>query len=352
MRTVTRPHRTLLALACLSATSLVACGAGSKDESQSASSEEVGPLGELLGWGYDPAESRKKELEREEAVALCMKDAGYEYIPVDYAAQFPESAEQDEQFTNPEEFGKKYGYGIVFNYNLYERPGATGGADNPIDPAVDEGFQDPNWEYQQTLSPQEQEAYQETLSGDPSIWESAGDDPESFVSPPLEDQGCYGKAQLAVYGESVVREPRHLVTFGGDLQADGERSAGRGGERSLGRTASTKLTPTGTSCRPMRCTTTSRTPSRSCRVCGVSSSIRKQASHLSRCRTASSSTGAPWTLTATASAMSANRRSSPMRTWTNSRRRRSTCGRLTRNAWTSQTWRRSGSRSKTRSLTA
>ena len=28
-----------------------------------------------------------------------------------------------------------------------------------------------------------------------------------FVSPPLEEQGCYGQAQLAVYGEDPANDP-------------------------------------------------------------------------------------------------------------------------------------------------
>lgn len=59
------------------------------------------------------------------------------------------------RFTDPQGFGEKYGYGVMYDYELYE----TG--DGPIDG----GFEDPNQEYIMGLSPAEQEAFNRALYG-------------------------------------------------------------------------------------------------------------------------------------------------------------------------------------------
>jgi hypothetical protein len=206
MRTQLRSRRYLLAVACLSMTSLVACGKGSGEDQAAANDPNSGPLGELMGYNSDPAEQRKQQLQQEEAVAVCMKDAGYEYTPVDYTALQPEGA--NEQFDNPVEFAKKYGYGIAYNYNLYERPGAQDGSG--IDAPPDQAYEDPNWTYQQTLSESEQMAYQTALYGDQSAYQvdpSDSTEATEYVPPPLEEQGCYGKAQQEVMGDQLYNNP-------------------------------------------------------------------------------------------------------------------------------------------------
>ncbi len=65
-------------------------------------------------------------------------------------------------------------------------------------------------EYVNGLSPAEQEAYNAALYGDPSIWEGSavegsGDGP--IAMPPLDQQGCQGKARLEVVGEDPASDP-------------------------------------------------------------------------------------------------------------------------------------------------
>jgi peptidoglycan hydrolase-like protein with peptidoglycan-binding domain len=165
------------------------------------------PLAELFGWVSDPVEQRRQELEIQEKVAECMKAEGFEYTAVDWSAQMPET---DVDMSDPKAYGEKYGYGVMFNYETYEVGSGDGGPGQVIE--------DPNNEYVNSLSPAEQEAYNTALYGDQSIWEApvgtvvGGDGGDSgaadvAVSPPLDQQGCNGKARLEVVGEDPTSNP-------------------------------------------------------------------------------------------------------------------------------------------------
>jgi hypothetical protein len=208
-------RQTMITLSTIALLALSACGEGS-DNASGDSSETASPLGDLLGWtDNDPVESRRQQLATEEAVAGCMREEGFEYTPVDYDAQFS-SNETDEDialYSDPEAFGKKYGYGVVRSYELYEEPyigqDGDGGFGGPE-------VENPNEEYVTSLSPDEQEAYYASLYGEPTeepaLEDSSFDDGEAsvsteYISPPLEEQGCYGIAQLEVVGEDPANDP-------------------------------------------------------------------------------------------------------------------------------------------------
>jgi hypothetical protein len=126
-----------------------------------------------------------------------MRDLGFEYEPVDYAAVA--NPEDDLQFSDPKAFGEKYGYGIMRNYELYE----TG------EPVVDNGFVDPNAEYVNSLTPDEQNAYNEALYGKQAFVESTVpvDTAAAVAAPTLEQQGCNGQAYAEVYGNNPGDDP-------------------------------------------------------------------------------------------------------------------------------------------------
>ena len=194
-----------------------ACGGSAQGEDQkSAGSDKTsttdGPLAAIFGGSESPAESRRKQLKQEELVAQCMKEKGWEYNPVDYSAQFDDSGGNEDANLSPEEFGKKYAYGVAHNYELYELPNLSGQAtaDTGIDAGASDGastdsFVDPNQEYVTGLSESEQQQYYEDLQGKPQ--EAPTDDTAVFVPPPLEEQGCYGLASKEVYGESPFQDP-------------------------------------------------------------------------------------------------------------------------------------------------
>ncbi len=155
------------------------------------------PLMSLLGYDTDPVEQRRLQLQAEETIATCMRDLGFEYEPVDYAAIA--NPEDDLQFSDPKAFGEKYGYGIMRNYELYE----TG------EPVVDNGFVDPNAEYVNSLTPDEQNAYNEALYGTQMFVESTVpvDTAAAVAAPTLEQQGCNGQAYAEVYGNNPGDDP-------------------------------------------------------------------------------------------------------------------------------------------------
>jgi hypothetical protein len=197
---------------------VVGCGDPDIASGNPTDDQPVSPLAELMGWDqqYNEVEARAQQLEQEEAVAACMREEGFEYTPVDYSAQGPQVVDDAaELYNDPKAFGEKYGYGVVHNYELWEEPNFN--ADGELSYAGEEGFVDPNWEYQQTLSQSEQQAYQELLYGDQSMYEvsaiaegdfTSEDVPAATMSmPTLEEQGCYGKAQQEVYGDQPYQDP-------------------------------------------------------------------------------------------------------------------------------------------------
>lgn len=193
------PRRRAVALASVVAF-LAACGSSSGEGGGSAADEDS-PLDVLFGGNDSSAEARAKQLEQEEAVALCMKESGWEYTPVDWEAQFGNDAGAEDADLSPKEYGEKYAYGIVRNYELYELPYLLGEDDPSV---TTPEFVDPNQDYVQTLSPDEQEQYYAELYGEPQMDVAEG---EEYVPPPIEEQGCYGKAQQEVYGDQAFNDP-------------------------------------------------------------------------------------------------------------------------------------------------
>lgn len=189
---------------------LAACGGGGGGDGSDVSPMDS-PLGELMGWSdFDPVESRRQELAIEEAVVACMREEGFEYQPQDFQSQF-DSGESEEDFAlmqeSPEAYGEKYGYGVVRNYELYEEPyiGEDGGG------FPGDSYVDPNEDYVNSLSDGERDAYYEVLWGPPQeaqeFDEADPDGTEAFISPPLEEQGCQGKARFEVMGDDPMNDP-------------------------------------------------------------------------------------------------------------------------------------------------
>jgi multidrug efflux pump subunit AcrA (membrane-fusion protein) len=185
------------------------------DDGQSAS-----PLAELMGWVSDPVEQRRQELEIQERIVECMQAEGWEYTPFDWSAQMPET---DVDMSDPEAYGEKYGYGVMYNYETYEVGSGDGGGGI--------GIEDPNMEYMNSLSPADQEAYNAALYGDPGIWDApavegsmeGSVDASIPMAPPLDQQGCQGKARLEVVGEDPSSDPevqRMLEDFWQSQQND------------------------------------------------------------------------------------------------------------------------------------
>lgn len=174
---------------------LSACGAS--DGTELAADTEDGefvyesPLGEYLGWSdanfdEDAAEAEWAEQEREvqEAIAVCMAAEGFEYIPVDVAAQqaFFEGQFEDDLEWGSEEWTAKYGFGVSTERFSQEQVGPDLVGHNYSSSIDNEGPPDPNQEYVESLSSDEQNAYFEALYGGEDdyivpIWEEEGREP-------------------------------------------------------------------------------------------------------------------------------------------------------------------------------
>lgn len=190
---------------------VVSCG----DDSTESAAADNGPLAAIFGGNDSPAESRRKELAVQESMAQCMKDAGWEYKPVDFSAQFNVPG-GDEQQLSPKDFGEKYFYGTVYYYELYELP--TLGTDENGVPATvpGESFVDPNQDYINSLSSDEQSKYYAALYGEPQeaeVIDSGEGAVQEAVPVPIEQQGCSGKAQQEVFGDQPFNNPEFGKRF-------------------------------------------------------------------------------------------------------------------------------------------
>lgn len=121
----------------------------------------------------------------EEAVAECMTEQGFEYIPVDQSQYGGGMVSGDEWDPDSREWVEEYGYGAVNFPGSEQKP--------------EQEFVDPNQEYVQSLSESEMAAYYETLHGPQPTEEELGEDGSYEYDP--ENAGCYGSAQLEVTGD-------------------------------------------------------------------------------------------------------------------------------------------------------
>lgn len=204
-----KPHRCRpLAVLAGAAFALAACGGGSDDPGGAGGPTEttLSPIAALMGWEQPSEEEmNRRQLQVEEMTAACMREEGWEYTPVDYSGMERQSADEEEamdlQINDPEAYGKKYGYGIVRNYELYDLPSIEAGDTGGGSPAtVVDDFVDPNQPYVESLTESEREQYYISLNGDPSIWEGSED--EDFVQPAPEEMGCQGIASAEIWEQS------------------------------------------------------------------------------------------------------------------------------------------------------
>ena len=180
---------------------LAACG-GSGDTAASdadLANPMKGPMAELFGWDMSPADQRAKELEVQQVMVECMKAEGWEYKPVDYSAGSGFNDEYADMMADPVAYGEKYGYGVVRGFDMQEE----------MNDSATQMPEDPNSEYVNSLSMDEQNAYYEALYGamseEPMIDEV--DESGEPVMPTMESTGCNSKANEEVYGDQVLNDP-------------------------------------------------------------------------------------------------------------------------------------------------
>ena len=107
-----------------------------------------------MGYDISPADQKAKELQLQQSIVECMKADGWEYSAVDYSAGNFYDDEYQEQLADPVAYGEKYGYGVVRGYDLGQEQST-------------QTFEDPNSDFVNSLSPDEQTQYYESLYGRP-----------------------------------------------------------------------------------------------------------------------------------------------------------------------------------------
>ena len=225
----------LVAAACGSGGSESAASALADDPNRPTSFEDLefeSPIADMLGFDFgdnDAMEQQFADMQRraEEVVATCMIDQGFEYTPqimdqgVFVGGPF---AGGDGLAYYSDEWIAKYGFGVsTQRFSQSEVGPDLVGFDDPAMPDFDEGPQDPNQAYLDTLTDGEREAYEEALWGSPPDFSSMSEDElENMI---FEPEGCQGEAFEQVYSEGPGGGGMEFFeAFGDELEAMEERA--------------------------------------------------------------------------------------------------------------------------------
>ncbi|MCL2423572.1 MAG: hypothetical protein FWD11_06730 [Micrococcales bacterium] len=176
----------LLAVSC----TLVGCAEDKAD------TEKIGPVESRIHDVYGAWSEERWyafSVRAEELIAACMKEKGFEYLPVppDMGYQSSTGPDQgtDDVDDDPVAYAKEHGYGIVPASKAEYQARWGSGEDTPAD--------NPNDAYYEGLSPTQQEAYDEALSGrhpvDEDEYESGSHEYDWTAF------GCAGEAQHEVW---------------------------------------------------------------------------------------------------------------------------------------------------------
>lgn len=193
--------RPLMLAGLVAAAALVLTSCSGDSESDSSPSWEDSPLGKIMSqaYGYDPDPDamqerfQAEEKQRQELMAECMSEQGFEYVPHTPAGMFDWSG--DEYDPESEEWVSQWGYGAV------DWPGR----DEMVNPGEED--QDPNQKHVEEMSESERQAYYEALYGpqpDPSEIEEDGSYEWNW-----ETAGCQGKAQHELQAENPLESDEH-----------------------------------------------------------------------------------------------------------------------------------------------
>ncbi|GMA28605.1 hypothetical protein [Arenivirga flava] len=207
VRTSNRAAR--LAVPTAAAVVLLLAGCAGADGGGGRSAEDS-PLGEYLSavWGGDDksteelqAESDDQNRVREEFIADCMAEEGFEYIPSldNGGVVYSSDDEEDPWDPESEEWVSQWGYGTV------DWPGR----DEQPDEGEMEEWVDPNQDYVESLSPSEQEAYYEALNGPQPSEEDIAAMEEGTYEYDWTTSGCYGAADNEAMGEDPYQSEEH-----------------------------------------------------------------------------------------------------------------------------------------------
>lgn len=183
---------------------LAGCSGAPGESSGGGLSHDDSPLAVYLeaAWGSGMSqEERDKEMADtnrriEDLVAACMKDEGFDYVPVVYDPS-DDAGVEFEWEPEKREWVEEYGYGIMNDPFLAANGGEL------------EEYTDANTAYVDSLSESERAAYMEALYG-PMI----EDEDEAAMSDyDWTTAGCYGEAQHETSGDEAAYEEQFTDLF-------------------------------------------------------------------------------------------------------------------------------------------
>ena len=195
---VSLPWRARIALG-LCSTILAACGSGGESHDTSI---QPSPLTALINGGQSSAQSRANQLKQERLTADCMKQAGWQYTPVDQLSSASVQEESADAALPAGDYGRLYGYGVMRTYELEVLPTLLAGTANAND-TVDDTV-DPNEDYVNALTTTERAQYLADLYGGPVDPGGNDNPPASVAVAPPAQRGCSGQAQLDTYGDQPI----------------------------------------------------------------------------------------------------------------------------------------------------
>ncbi len=155
---------------------------------------KIGPLEAMFRMSKDDMISRQKRVEA--SVLKCMAQEGFKYIPRDVSQDMAGFDDTTDYLGL--EYRKKHGYGFTFDFEAQNNP-------NPVTDT--KPFVDPNQAIQDKMTETERAAYQSTLYGKQTAEKTvSGNDATSAITTVASttpvDQGCYGKAQTTIFGDT------------------------------------------------------------------------------------------------------------------------------------------------------
>ncbi|MGY5883408.1 hypothetical protein [Modestobacter lacusdianchii] len=200
-----RTRRTSAALSAVTALALVLAGCGGSDD-RPAAEEQDSPLSEyfnaVYGGDLSPEEQERQFAEqlaeREELVAQCMQDEGFEYTPDTQSSSYS-AGDGTEWEPEDREWVGQYGYGAV---------------ESPMSdevPSEEQEYVDPNGDYVATLSESEQTAFYEALYGPQPTEDELSE--EASYEYDWQTAGCQGAAQHEVEGQDVSQSEEFKPLF-------------------------------------------------------------------------------------------------------------------------------------------
>lgn len=201
------------------ALSVVALTAACGSDGESTEAGAASPIAEFLGQedffnNDEDSQARLAERERarQEDIAACMKEQGFDYTPVDNSAFLSVTGEDDLDYDS-REYAEKYGFGITTQAFSQEEVGPDLVGHNFNDFGDGEEFSDPNQEMIEAMDDTTRDAYYEALYGaeddfpvfDPETMteEEMAELEEEFV---YEPSGCEGEAYADEFNNDFYQE--------------------------------------------------------------------------------------------------------------------------------------------------